>query len=176
MTIEDNIEAYNPMNDYIFSKYMSEKGMEPVALAFINMMLKAHKKKTIKDLTIIENKALNSEFKGQKKFIVDFRGITDEGVKILMELQQQDANMFRRRSFLSQMIVLTRSVIAGKLDELKPCLLFNIVDFKICKKIPGPHNRNFNMSDATECKYTSLAQIYNLDLVTFRRMKKIRFK
>jgi predicted transposase/invertase (TIGR01784 family) len=151
---------------------MSEKGMEPVSLAFINMMLTSHKKETIEDITIIENKTLNPEFKGQKKFTVDFRGITNEGVNILMELQQEDANMFKNRSYLSQIIVLSRSVKAGKLDELKPCLLFNIVDFKICKKIPGPHNRKFNMSDSTECEYTELSQIYNLDLVLLRKMKK----
>jgi hypothetical protein len=50
-------ERLNPLNDYLFLKYMGEKGDEEQLLSFLNAVLKRTGKGQLTSVEIVENKA-----------------------------------------------------------------------------------------------------------------------
>ena len=173
--LTDEYEDYDPLNDILFSKYMASKGCEKQFLSFINAVFSYHNEETVNDIKIINNKVLYPEIKGQKTCFLDLRSITDGGYKIITELQNQDQYFFENRSVSYICGELYKSGEKGNVENLKNHILINILNFNYCKY--NKHNAKFNMLDTTEikCKYTDLLSIYNLDLVKFRKLKKVDF-
>ncbi|MDL2270721.1 Rpn family recombination-promoting nuclease/putative transposase [Methanobrevibacter sp. OttesenSCG-928-I08] len=170
----DNIDLkhYNPLNDFLFSKYMAEKGCEHILLSFLNALFNEYDKK-INSVEIIENKSLITSFKDEKDCILDLRAITDNGEKIIMEMQQRNANEFRGRSLNYIFKEYSRSPKKSKEYNYIPHILINIMNFEFCEE--SNFYTKFDISETRNktCKYSDLFTAYNIDLVKFRKEKKI---
>jgi hypothetical protein len=59
-------ERLNLLNDYLFMKYMGEKGDEEQLTAFLNAVLQRTGKSEISSVSIVENKAFAAEIIGEK--------------------------------------------------------------------------------------------------------------
>jgi hypothetical protein len=63
------MERYNPLNDYLFLKFMGEEGAEEQCLAFLNAVLGSKSKQPIRLIKILENKTFTGEVSGDKACI-----------------------------------------------------------------------------------------------------------
>ncbi|MDR1997054.1 MAG: Rpn family recombination-promoting nuclease/putative transposase, partial [Candidatus Margulisbacteria bacterium] len=66
-------ERLNPLNDFLFMKYMGEKGDEKQLLSFLNAVLKHSGQAGLKAVEILENRTLTAEIAGDKTSILDIR-------------------------------------------------------------------------------------------------------
>ena len=154
--LPNKYKNYDPLNDALFSKYMASKESRKQFLSFINAIFTYHNEKEINDIKIINNKVLYPVIDGQKTCVLDLRSITNDGAKIIVELQDKNQYFFKKRSVTYLCGELYKSGEKGKIENLKPHILINILNFNYCKF--GRYNAKFNMIDTTEieCKY----QIY----------------
>jgi len=130
----EKYKDYDPLNDALFSKYMASKGCEKQFLSFINAILKCHGEEKVNSIEIIDNKVLYPVIDGQKTCILDLRSVTDEGVKIIAELQDKDQYFFEKRSTAYLCGEIFKSGEKGEIKNLKNHILINILNFKYCKK------------------------------------------
>ncbi|MDR1022232.1 MAG: hypothetical protein LBL94_03015, partial [Prevotellaceae bacterium] len=61
-----NKERLNPLNDYLFMKYMGEKGDEEQLLAFLNVVLQKTGRNGIVSVEIEKDKTFTAEIIGDK--------------------------------------------------------------------------------------------------------------
>jgi predicted transposase/invertase (TIGR01784 family) len=122
-------EHYNPLNDLLFSKYMSEKGCEEILLSFLKALFNEFDKE-IDSVKLIENKSIKSQYIGGKDCIVDLRAETETGERIIMEMQQTDSNEFRKRSLTYIFREYSNSPRKSTEYNYKPHTLIAITDFK----------------------------------------------
>jgi len=61
----NSYEDFNPLNDFLFSKYMGDENREKILLAFINAILEEFKEK-IDSLKILHNKVLPKKSRRSK--------------------------------------------------------------------------------------------------------------
>ncbi|MDR3292042.1 MAG: Rpn family recombination-promoting nuclease/putative transposase, partial [Methanobrevibacter sp.] len=126
------MRPFNPLDDYLFSQYMASEGMENQLKSFINAIL-LEDNDSIKSINIIANKMIAGEIKGKKACILDLRSESYDGRHFIIEVQNQNQNYFKRRSLLYLAKEFSNSAKEGKLEELKPHILINILSYKFCK-------------------------------------------
>lgn len=151
---------------------MAEKGCEDILLSFLNAVFKEYDKK-IKSVEIIENKVIEVDFKDEKNCIVDLRAKTDNDEKIIIEMQQRNANEFRGRSLHYICNEFSKSVKKSKNYNYKPHILISIVNFNFCKKSNFHEKFDILSSTNNECKYldNDLFNFYVIDLKKFKKVK-----
>ena len=94
------MKRLNPLNDYLFQKYLGEKGDEEQLLSFLNAVLKRTRKTKLVNVEILENKTFTADMTGSKASILDIRAITDNNTRVNIEIQLQNfGNMDRRSLF-----------------------------------------------------------------------------
>jgi len=94
------VKRLNPLNDYLFQKYLGEKGDEEQLLSFLNAVLKRTRKTKLVNVEILENKTFTADMTGSKASILDIRAITDNNTRVNIEIQLQNfGNMDRRSLF-----------------------------------------------------------------------------
>ena len=171
----DFFRTYDPLDDFLFAGYMASKGCEKQLNSLINGILTENNEDSILELEIISNKLLPGEIEGNKSCILDLRSISPNGPIINIEVQKKNENHFRRRSQLYISREFSNSIKSGKLEEVKPHLLINILDFGFCKN--DKITRKFNMIDETDikCVYSDCIKIINVNLVSFRKLNEIDF-
>ena len=171
----DFFRTYDPLDDFLFAGYMASKGCEKQLNSLINGILAENNEDSILELEIISNKLLPGEIEGNKSCILDLRSISPNGPIINIEVQKKNENHFRRRSQLYISREFSNSIKSGKLEEVKPHLLINILDFGFCKN--DKITRKFNMIDETDinCVYSDCIKIINVNLVSFRKLNEIDF-
>ncbi|MDR1997222.1 MAG: Rpn family recombination-promoting nuclease/putative transposase, partial [Candidatus Margulisbacteria bacterium] len=91
-------ERLNPLNDFLFMKYMGEKGDETQLLSFLNAVLKRTGQDKLQSVEILENKTLAAETIDAKTGILDILAVTNDGAKINIEVQLCNLGDMDRRS------------------------------------------------------------------------------
>jgi predicted transposase/invertase (TIGR01784 family) len=149
---------------------MATEGMENQLKSFINAVI-LEDDDSIKSIDIIANKMIAGEIKGKKACILDLRSESHDGRHFIIEVQNQNQYYFKRRSLLYLAKEFSISAKEGKLGELKPHILINIVNYKFCKD--EIYNQKFNIiGNVNNCLYSKYLTIYNINIVAFRKIKK----
>jgi predicted transposase/invertase (TIGR01784 family) len=86
-------------------------------------------------------------------------------------VQRTDQYYFKRRSLLYLAKEFSNSALEGKLNELKPHTLINILSYKFCED--DIYKQKFNiLGNVDNCLYSKYLTIYNINLTAFRKIKK----
>jgi predicted transposase/invertase (TIGR01784 family) len=126
------MRSFNPLDDYLFSQYMASEGMENQLKSFINAVI-LEDNDSIKSINIA-NKMIVGEIKGKKAYILDLRSESPDGRHFfIIEVQNQNQYYFKRISLLCLAKKFSNSAKEGKLEELKPYILINILNYEFCK-------------------------------------------
>ena len=156
------LNNYNSLNDYLFYKYMCEKGNEKQQKTFLKAI-----GVPIKGELNIQNKTIAPEIINRKKCILDFLAETDDTL-INIELQQQNTSDFKDRIayYLSK---LTRLDKGSFYNIFKKVLIVAIVKFKMNDL---PHYKQeykiVNIKDPTDI-FTEKIHIITIELKKFRK-------
>lgn len=92
----ENKRNYDPLDDFIFSQYMTNSGCEKQLKALINAILKENNEKAIKYIEIIDNKFIPGKIIGKKAVFLTY----DQKLMMNIEVQLKDDNYFKRWSQL----------------------------------------------------------------------------
>ena len=129
-------EKLNLLNDYLFMKYMGEKGDEEQLTAFLNAVLQRTGKGEISSVNIIENKTLAAEILGGKTCILDLRAVLANGAKVNIEVQLADQGNMERRSLYYWSREFVGGINSGQnYAELPEVIAVNIIDFEFMPAI-----------------------------------------
>ena len=165
-------ERLNPLNDYLFLKYMGEKGDEEQLLAFLNAVLQKTGKNGIVSVEIEENKTLTAEIIGDKCSILDLRATTKEGVKVNIEVQLRNTGNMDRRSLFYWSKEYVRGIEAGQdYGELPAVIAINIVNFDFIR-VNEVHTVFHLWEDShRELLLTDALEIHFINMVKFKQLK-----
>ena len=166
-----NEERLNPLNDYLFMKYMGEKGDEEQLLAFLNAVLQKTGRNGIVSVEIEGDRMLTAEIIGDKYSILDLRATTDEGVKVNIEVQLRNAGNMDRRSLFYWSREYVSGIEAGQdYVELPAVIAINIVDFDFIPvneahtsfHLWEDRHKDTMLTDALEIHFISMAKFRQL--------------
>ena len=166
------MQRLNPLNDYLFQKYLGEKGDEEQLLSFLNAVLKRTRKAKLVSVEILENKTLTAELIGNKTSILDIRAITDKNTRANIEVQLRNVGNMDRRSLFYWSREYSKGIEAGQdYIELPNVIAINIVnfefipidDFHTTYHLWEDNHKDFMLTDALE--------IHFVDMVKFRRLQ-----
>ena len=166
------MKRLNPLNDYLFQKYMGEKGDEEQLLSFLNAVLSRTGKDRIASLEIIENKTLMADIMGGKKSILDVRAVMDDGTKVNTEVQLRNVGNMDRRSLFYWSREFSKSIVRSQdYEELPNVIAINIVgkeyipleDFHTTFHLWEDNHKEYLLTDALE--------IHFVDMVKFKRIQ-----
>jgi predicted transposase/invertase (TIGR01784 family) len=162
----------NPLNDYLFMKYMGEKGDEEQLLAFLNVVLQKTGRSGITSIEIVEHKTFSAEIIGDKTSILDIRSVMPDGTKANIEVQLRNIGNIDKRSLFYWSREYVKGIEAGQ-DYLNlPCVIaINIVDFEA---IPlNEVHTSFHLWEdkQKECLLTDALEIHFIDMVKFRHLR-----
>jgi predicted transposase/invertase (TIGR01784 family) len=169
-----NTERLNPLNDYLFMKYMGEKGDEPQLIGFLNAVLQKTKRNGIVSVEIEGNKTFTADIIGDKASILDLRATTGDGVKVNIEVQLRNVGDMAKRSLYYWCREYVRGIEAGQdYRELPPVIAINIVDFDFIPvnevhtsfHLWEDHHKNLVLTGDLEIHFISMAK--------FRQLKEI---
>jgi predicted transposase/invertase (TIGR01784 family) len=161
----------DPLNDFVFSKFMASEGCEKILLSFFNSVFQEIGIDIVEAIDIIDNKFISADIKGNKSCILDLRSIASDKRKINMELQNSDSYHFVKRSMLYIAREISNSAKQGNFNSLNPHILVNLLNFNFCKG--SEYKAKFNIVDINNinCIYSNIITIINIDMVAFRRIK-----
>ena len=166
------MKRLNPLNDYLFQKYLGEKGDEEQLLSFLNAVLKRTRKNNLVAIEIIENRKITADIVGDKTSILDIRAKTADGTRVNIEVQLRNVGKMDRRSLFYWSREFAKGIEAGQTyDQLANVITINIVnyeflaidDFHASFHLWEDCNKDFMLTDALE--------IHFIDMVKFRRLQ-----
>ncbi|MDR1675985.1 MAG: Rpn family recombination-promoting nuclease/putative transposase [Tannerella sp.] len=167
--MEKITERLNPLNDFLFLKYMGEKGDEEQLLSFLNAVLEKDGVKPLRSVEIIENKTFSAEIIGDKTSVLDVRAITDNGAKVNIEVQLRNVGNMDRRSLFYWSREYSRGIEAGQdYVELPRVIAINIVNFEFLE-IEAFHTCFHLWEDCHRYMLTDALEIHFIDMVKFKR-------
>jgi predicted transposase/invertase (TIGR01784 family) len=166
----------NPLNDYLFGKYMGEPGDEEQLIAFLNAVLKKTKRDNIVSVTILENKSMITEVIGNKSSVFDIRAETNDGSKVNIEVQLRNVSNMDRRSLFYWSLEYSKSIKSGKDYTILPNVIsINILgtEFLSSKDFHTNFHTSFHIREDTKTDYilTDALEMHFIDMVKFRRVK-----
>ncbi|GHT52680.1 hypothetical protein AGMMS49982_13540 [Bacteroidia bacterium] len=161
----------NPLNDYLFLKYMGEKGDEVQLLAFLNAVLHRTGKDNLQSVEIREDRALTAEIIGKKTSILDVRAKTADGTKVNVEVQLSNLGNMDKRSLFYWSRDFSESLEKGHdYLELPAVININIVNFEFLP-VDDFHASFHLWEDLNrECLLSDALEIHFIDMVKFRRL------
>ncbi|GHT53400.1 hypothetical protein AGMMS49982_16280 [Bacteroidia bacterium] len=168
-----NTERLNPLNDYLFLKYMGEKGDEVQLLAFLNAVLHRTGRNNLQSLEIIENRTLSAEIIGDKTSILDVRAKFDDGTKVNIEVQLSNLGNMDKRSLFYWSRDFSKSLEAGHdYLELPAVININIVNFEFLPV--DDFHASFHLWEDQNHEYmlTDALEIHFIDMIKFKRLQK----
>ena len=164
-------ERLNPLNDYLFMKYIGEKGNEEQLLAFLNAVLQKTGRNGIISVEIEGNRTFTPEIIDDKYSILDLRATTSDGVKVNIEVQLRNVGNMDRRSLFYWSKEYVRGIEAGQdYVELPAVIAINIVDFDFIP-VNEVHtsfhlwedcHKDTMLTDALEIHFISMAKFRQL--------------
>ena len=169
-------EKLNLLNDYLFMKYMGEKGDEEQLTAFLNAVLQKTGKGNISSVTVVENKAFSAEITGGKSCVLDLRATLDNGTKVNIEVQLRNLNNMDRRSLFYWSREFVRGIDSGQdYLELPDVIAINIIDFEFMPEINDIQTSFHLWEDSYRDKMlTNALEIHFVNMFKFRRLKEKR--
>jgi predicted transposase/invertase (TIGR01784 family) len=172
MIVEKMTERLDPLNDFLFLKFMGEKGDEVQLLAFLNAVLQRTGKDHLKSIEIIGDTKLSAEIIGDKSSVLDVRAVTDDHTHVNIEVQLRNLGTMDRRSLFYWSRDYSKSIDAGDdYAKLPNIIAINIVNYEFLPSIEDFHTSFHLREDAhTECILTEALEIHFIDMVKFRRL------
>ncbi|MDR1865825.1 MAG: Rpn family recombination-promoting nuclease/putative transposase [Bacteroidales bacterium] len=167
-----NNDRLNPLNDYLFMKYMGEKGDEDQLLAFLNVVLQKTGKNGIASVEIIESRMLSAAIIGDKASILDIRAVMENGTKVNIEVQLRNVGNMDKRSLFYWCREYVQGIEAGQdYRELPGVIAINIIDFEFME-INEVHTSFHLWEDLhKDCLLTNDLEIHFINMVNFRRLR-----
>jgi predicted transposase/invertase (TIGR01784 family) len=165
-------ERLNPLNDYLFLKYMGEKGDEEQLISFLNAVLTKTGKGKIKSVQILENRLMSAEIIGDKSSVLDLRAIMGNGSKVNIEVQLRDADNMDKRSLFYWSREYTSGISAGgDYIDIPNVITINILGTSFIE-VDEIH-ASFHIQEDTYTNYrlTDALEMHFIDMVRFRRLK-----
>jgi predicted transposase/invertase (TIGR01784 family) len=167
-----NTTRLNPLNDFLFMKYMGEEGDEEQLLAFLNVVLHKTGNDGIVSVKILDTR-LSADIIGNKSTVLDVRAEMDNGTKVNIEVQLRDVGNMDRRSLFYWSREYVKGIQAGDdYIDLPRVITVNIIDAELLS-IDEVH-ASFHLWEDTHRDYmlTDILEIHFIDMVKFRRLKK----
>jgi predicted transposase/invertase (TIGR01784 family) len=166
------MERFNPLNDYLFLKFMGEEGDEEQCLAFLNAVLGSKNKRPLTLIKILENKSFTAEVVGDKTNILDVRVETDSGEKVNIEVQLKDLHNMEKRTLMHWGREFTAGISAGgDYKDLPKVITINIVNFDNIKLDDFHTCFHLWEDDHHDYLLTDVLEIHFINMVKFRRLK-----
>ncbi|MDR1553497.1 MAG: Rpn family recombination-promoting nuclease/putative transposase [Prevotellaceae bacterium] len=162
----------NPLNDYLFMKYMGEKGDEEQLTAFLNVVLQKTGKNNIKSVTILENRKISADIIGGKSSELDVRAEMGDGSIVNIEVQLRNVYNMDKRSLFYWSREYSKHIDAGKdYTKLSSVITINILgaEFLSLDEI----HASFHLWEDThkDCLLTDVLEMHFIDMIKFRRLK-----
>jgi predicted transposase/invertase (TIGR01784 family) len=162
----------NPLNDFLFYKYMGEPGDEVQLKAFINAVLADVGLPLVQAITIRENTTQAAAVVGGKKCVLDVLAVTERGTKVNVEVQVRDYGDMERRTVLYLSREYARGIKEGdQYAEVPSVITINLVDFGLLPLEEFHTCFHLREDRHPECVLTDAVEIHFLDMVKFRRLK-----
>jgi predicted transposase/invertase (TIGR01784 family) len=163
----------NPLNDFLFMKYMGEKGDEEQLTAFLNVVLEKTGKNNIKSVTIREDRKVSADILGDKSNELDVRAKMDDGSIVNIEVQLRNVRNMSKRSLFYWSREYNKSIEGGD-DYVK---LSNVIAINIlgAEFLPIDEvHASFHLREDTHKDYilTDALEMHFIDMVKFGRLKK----
>ncbi|MDR2140076.1 MAG: Rpn family recombination-promoting nuclease/putative transposase [Tannerella sp.] len=169
--MEKQGERLNPLNDFLFLKYMGEKGDEEQLLSFLNAVLKKEGAEPLASVEIIGNRTLSAEVIGDKSSILDVRAITADGAKVNIEVQLRNTGNMGKRSLFYWSREYSRGIDSGQdYAELPRVIAINIVNFEYLE-IEVFHTCFHLWEDHHRYQLTDALEIHFIDMVKYKRYR-----
>ncbi|MDR1147730.1 MAG: Rpn family recombination-promoting nuclease/putative transposase, partial [Spirochaetaceae bacterium] len=162
----------NLLNDYLFLKVMGEKGDEEQLLGFLNAVLRRTGRDRLVHVEILENKTFTPEVIGDKSSILDLRAMSDNALKLSIEVQLRNFGNMDKRSLFYWSREYAKGLNAGQdYDELPNVIAINIVNFDFLDC--GNYHSCFHLWEDTEKSFmlTDALEIHFVDMVKFRKLR-----
>ncbi|MDR1898358.1 MAG: Rpn family recombination-promoting nuclease/putative transposase, partial [Prevotellaceae bacterium] len=165
-------ERMNPLNDYLFMKYMGEKGDEEQLISLLNAILQKTGMTEIVWVEIREDKTYTAEFVGDKSGVLDVRAKLADGTMVNIEVQVRDVSNMDRRSLFYWSREYFKGIRSGQpYEELPNVVAINILgqEYLTIDEIHASFHlwedvhKDFRLTDALELHF--------IDMVKFRRLK-----
>ena len=159
-----------PLNDFIFQKLMGEQGSEAELKSFLSAVLG----RSLKEITILENKTLTPETIGDKTSILDVRATTDDNTHINIEVQINPYKFMDIRSLFYWSKLYSVALEAGKdYRELPKVITINILDYEHdFIKLDRFHTKFHLWEDKERYQLTDAIEIHFIEMLKFRKIEK----
>ncbi|MDR1675686.1 MAG: Rpn family recombination-promoting nuclease/putative transposase [Tannerella sp.] len=167
-----NETRLNPLNDFLFMKYMGEEGDEEQLLAFLNVVLHKTGNDGIVSVKILDTR-LSADIIGEKAGIMDVRAEMDNGTKVNIEVQLREVGNMDRRSLFYWSREYVKGIQAGEdYIDLPRVITINIIDAELLSV--NEVHASFHLWEDSHKEYmlTDILEIHFIDMVKFRRLKK----
>jgi predicted transposase/invertase (TIGR01784 family) len=165
-------ERLNPLNDYLFMKYMGEEGDEEQLISFLNAVLQKTDKGTIEAVKIRENRTLSTEIIGDKSCVLDLRAVLDDGSKVNIEVQLRDVHNMDKRSLFYWGQEYTESISSGEnYIKMPNVITVNILGTEFLDLDEVHASFHLREDIHNEYKLTDVLEMHFIDMVKFRRLK-----
>ncbi|MDR0613735.1 MAG: Rpn family recombination-promoting nuclease/putative transposase [Dysgonamonadaceae bacterium] len=163
----------NLLNDYLFMKYMGEKGDEEQLTSFLNAVLQKTGKGNISSVTIVKNRAFSAEIAGGKSCVLDLRAVLDSGAKVNIEVQLRNRNNMDRRSLFYWSREFVRGIKSGQnYVDVPNVIAINIIDCEFMPEIDGIQTCFHLWEDSCKDKMlTDALEIHFVSMFKFRQLK-----
>ena len=162
----------NPLNDYLFMKYMGEKGDEEQLAAFLNVVLQKTGKNRIKSVAILEDRRLSAAIVDGKAGELDVRAEMDDGSVVDIEVQLRNVGNMDRRSLFYWSREYARHIEAGDdYTSLPNVIAINILGAEFLS-VDEVH-ASFHLWEDTHKNYmlTDALEMHFIDMVKFGQLK-----
>jgi predicted transposase/invertase (TIGR01784 family) len=162
----------NPLNDYLFQKYMGEKGDEEQLLSLINAVLAKTRDTKLKAIEILENKTLSADVIGSKTSVLDVRAIADAGTRVNIEVQIRNVGEMDRRSLFYWSREYSKGIDAGQYyNELPNVIAINIINYEFIP-VDEFHTAFHLWEDShKDVMLTDALEIHFVDMVKYKRLQ-----
>ncbi|MDR2087261.1 MAG: Rpn family recombination-promoting nuclease/putative transposase [Dysgonamonadaceae bacterium] len=164
-------ERPNPLNDYLFVKYMGEEGDEEQLLAFLNVVLQ----KTGRNanlVKIITDRQIPAKIEGAKASVLDVRAVINDRTKVNIEVQLRAVGNMDKRSLYYWSCEYSKGIHAGdNYNKLPQVVVINILGAEFLP-IDEVHS-SFHLweDEHKDFMLTDVLEMHFIDMVKFRRLK-----
>jgi predicted transposase/invertase (TIGR01784 family) len=166
-----NTTRLNPLNDFLFMKYMGEEGDEEQLLAFLNVVLHKTGNDGIVSVKILETRQLADTI-GNKNTVLDVRAMMDNGTKVNIEVQLRDVGNMDRRSLFYWSREYVRGIRAGdNYIDLPRVITINLIDAELLSVNRVHASFHLWEDDNKDYMLSDVLEIHFIDMVKFRRLK-----
>jgi predicted transposase/invertase (TIGR01784 family) len=171
-------ERLNPLNDYLFLKYMGEPGDEEQLLAFLNVLLHKTGREEIASLKIEACRAFSADIIGDKASILDLRAEMPDGTRVNIEVQLRRVGNMDKRSLFYWSREYARGIEAGQdYWKLPKVIAINIIDAEFipideihtCFHLCEDNHKDVMLTDTLEIHFICMSkfrQLKEIDIVS----------